>query len=47
MGYEGLWVWRGMLKIDSKNCGKFVKNCRKNLGLPTPEHMGIGKSGAI
>jgi hypothetical protein len=33
MGHEGSWVWRGMLKMDSKNHGKIVRNCRKNFGL--------------
>jgi hypothetical protein len=35
MGYEGLWVWRGMLKIGWKNHGKIVKISRKFLGLLT------------
>jgi hypothetical protein len=35
MGYEGLWVGRGMLKMGSKNHQKIVKNCRKYLGLLT------------
>ena len=29
MGYEGLWVLRGMLKIDLKNHGKIIENHRK------------------
>jgi hypothetical protein len=33
MGYERLWVVRGMLKIDSKNTGKIIKNHRKISGL--------------
>jgi hypothetical protein len=30
MGYEGLWVWRGMLKIGWKNHGKIVKKIAEN-----------------
>jgi len=33
MGYEGLWVCRGMLKTDSKNPGKIVKIIQKILRL--------------
>jgi hypothetical protein len=29
MGYEGSWVWRGMLKIDSKNHEEIVKILEK------------------
>jgi len=32
MGYDRLWIWRGMVKIGSKNDGKIVKNVRKILG---------------
>jgi hypothetical protein len=32
MGYEGLWVGRGILKMGSKNYKKIVENCRKYLG---------------
>jgi hypothetical protein len=36
MGYEGLWVSRGMLKIDLKIYGKIVENRReKKVGLHT------------
>jgi hypothetical protein len=33
MGYEGLWVYTGMLKIDSKNWGKYKKNQKIYLAL--------------
>ena len=29
MGYQGLWVRRGMLKIDSNNSQKNTKNVKK------------------
>ena len=29
MGFQGLWVRRGMLKIDSKNLKKISKNTEK------------------
>ena len=38
MGFQGLWVWRGMLKIDSKKSPKNPKKSGKKLGIIFKDH---------